>query len=707
MRFSWYISALCVSLFLFKSVFASGEKNTLDATEWTFAKVKAKGWFVGKDRFLQYYTLEPGQLFDEAKHKHALTTIESEMKAEGYLDAQVSASKQFDSKNKSILITLTLTPGSKYTIGAVRVHLEGVKPSLRPQLQQELQDVVSKELLKTNLLTESLNAQAEKIRLFLLAHGFVHATLGLTTLKDQQKKTAAVTYHVAVTQKKQYCFVGNEFFGTAHLMKELFEGESQDIALSPEQIAEDIVGLYKKKGFFAVHVVTQNEPQATRFKIYEGPRRIVTKVTVKGAPAEAEQQIKRALSELYALTQYDEDTIAHGIAQLSLELGQLGYWNPQVQRKAPLQDAGEIIIEVVPGERRMIASVGIKGHPELLTKEPFIHWTKKVEPEPLSPKLIESQRTWLLTHFRQAGYLSASVQHELKPVKGKKGVYVLVWLVDTKGGPVLFGKTTIVGLHRMRPAAVTRELCYAEGDIWNKEKIEQTIKRLRGLGMFESVSVDQAPLEPAAGNYQPLLIKCVEEDPFEIRTRFGLQFVSKSFTHISWSTYKIGGSFVWKNPAGICDQLRLDADLTRFTRNIAASYDMPWIGPYPIRTSVSVYSNRFDQPLSTNKQHRLYKEAHDGFSVTFNHQHTWWQSTVISGFEVNQLYGISKKLAKVIQFEPLLVDKHTPYLYIEPSITIEQCDNKADPRKGFLTYMSLKAMVPPSVKGGSFVRALF
>ena len=153
--------------------------------------------------------------------------------------------------------------------------------------------------------------------------------------------------------------------------------------------------------------------------------------------------------------------------------------------------------------------------------------------------------------------------------------------------------------------------------------------------------------------------------------------------------------------------MKFDADFTRFTQNLAASYELPWLGSYPIRTLFSVYSNRFDQPLSNHKQHRLYKEAHDGVSVTFNHLHAWWQSNVMVGFEVNKLYGISDELARIIQFEPVLVDKHTPYLYIEPSITIEQLDNKADPCRGLLTFISFKAMVPPTLSGGSFLRALF
>ena len=65
-----------------------------------------QGSLVGKDRFLRSYTLEPGQIFDEAQHRHGLASIEKELHHEGYLDGKVTASKHYDTKNKTVMITL-------------------------------------------------------------------------------------------------------------------------------------------------------------------------------------------------------------------------------------------------------------------------------------------------------------------------------------------------------------------------------------------------------------------------------------------------------------------------------------------------------------------------------------------------------------------------------------------------------------------------
>ena len=182
--------------------------------------------------------------------------------------------------------------------------------------------------------------------------------------------------------------------------------------------------------------------------------------------------------------------------------------------------------------------------------------------------------------------------------------------------------------------------------------------------------------------------------------------MSKSFTNLSWSTWKLGGSFIWKNPTGYADRLALDADWTRYTLNVAGSYETPWLGPFPIRSQIRVYSERFEQPLVASKNMRLYEESHTGIRVQLQHVHPWWTTTCLWGFEINKVSGIQRELARVIDFEPQLVDRRVPYFYVEPSVTFEHFDDKNDPSKGYFTTFCLKWMFPPTINDGWFIRGL-
>src|SRR5207248_3215323 len=61
-----------------------------------------------------------------------------------------------------------------------------------------------------------------------------------------------------------------------------------------------------------------------------------------------------------------------------------------------------------------------------------------------------------------------------------------------------------------------------------------------------------------------------------------------------------------------------------------------------------------------------------------------------------------------LDFAPQLLDKKVPFFYVEPSLFLDYLDNKLNPKKGFLTVLSLKGMFPLSRKNARtfFVRLL-
>lgn len=649
---------------------------------WIFTKAKIQGALVGKDRFLQYYLISPGDLFDEAKHKHSVKTIEDELKNEGYLQATVADTVLYDEPSQTVKVILRLSPGKSFTVAQVLLELSPDDPIVQAHLQKKL----SEHLVRRTFSKGLVNREAELLLAKLAQSGYAHPALSLITKLDEG--TVAVTFAVKLPPKKEVQFLGNEFYTTDSLRDQLRLLEAHE--LPPEMLADELVLMYKRMGFFKAGVTWNAQPGRLTFCITEGARSSIEKVTIV-------PDMSLPLLEAFSQTLYDEALLVQAKIDSVADLARQGYWDAQIIQKEPIllqENQYELQFEVRLGKQRMIRGVVIEGYPELRKEPLFSSW--QGEPMVISPRAVDEQRAWLLQYIRKCGFLYATVSYTIEDE-------LLTWRINTHGGPVRFGATTVVGLSHMSPEIVLRELQYCSGDIWNKEKLELTAARLKALCMFESVSL--APTQVGEG-ILPVRVTCIEDDPYEIRTRLGFQFVSKSFTHISWTTYTIGGSFVWKNPTGNADLLFLNADLTRYTQNLSAAYELPWLGSVPIRTVCKLYSDRFDQPLLTSSSHQLYKEAHDGCSVTFRYDHGWWQSCVRTGFEFDRLYGISRELAEVIQFEPRLVNKLTPYIYIEPTITFEQIDNKMDPCRGIFTSLSLKAMVPPGLSDGWFVRAL-
>lgn len=679
-----------------------------DALVWTFAKVKAQGSLLGKDRFLPYYRMAPGELFDEAKHQQSLEKIRAELKNEGYLCAQIIDTINYNKKSKTVSVELRLQEGARFTIERVVVQIVDKIPQAAT-IQKELEKLLEGALLRHYVEKHLLDAEAHTIKSWLLRQGFGQPRIALSMTHDRVNK-ATLTFSVTLGARKQLLFEGNTFFTSEELTQSAVPEDG--MLLPGALVAEDIETLYKRKGFFDVDVSAREKGDQLKIHIHEGVRaspwmKGVSFAFKEGKPSDksAIEVLEKMASLISALSYYEADVMERRIKKARQKLHALGYWDAAITYAQP-EGVVPFSLVVNLGQQRKAQSLMIPGYEALEKERIFSSWKHPAELRAVAPEVIETQRRWLEAHFKQKGFLFATASEEFR--KTEHGM-TLIWNIDTKGGPVRFGPTTVVGLQRMKPYTVIRELAYSIGDVWDREKIELTARRLKCLNMFESVSIgpDMGSAVPGMPvTEQPIRITCIEDDPYEIRTRLGFQFVSRSFTHLSWTTFKIGGSFVWKNPAGIADKLSLDADLTRYSRNFAAAYEVPWVGPLPIRTQVRLYSDRFDQPLfGSSGRRRLYKEEHDGASVTFNHSHPWWESNLKMGFELNKLFCISRELARVIDFEPALVDRIIPYFYWEPVVTFERIDNKADPCKGILTTLSAKAMVPPGVTDGWFIRA--
>jgi outer membrane protein insertion porin family len=677
---------------------------------WTFFKVKVKGSLVGKDRYQHYYAMEPGEPFDLAKHQHSLVKIQEELKRHGYLQAKVADHIAYDKNMKRVLVTLYLENAEQFLIEKVALILKvhqtqpmSAKTDSSTKLQEHVQALLDQ--LKGQYYDHALiDRQVEEIKSYLIGKGYLNPKIELSKESAKVKKTVALTCTVTVYQKKRFVFFGNHFYSSEQLLEELLLIGKSAMLIPPGLLAEDISALYKKKGFLKVSVDWREEPDRFYFLIKEGPRIRVSKVRIKGNIPTMRSVDQKLFDELLKLPFFDVEVLNQALEALGTAYIKEGFWDFKVVKQdfTPLGDMlYELVLTIDPGQRRLLTGVTIEGFPDLEHEGPFAEWEHLEVPRPFDVHSVQEQRAWLLKHFKQKGALYVSVKPELVP---QKGGTQLVWHI-AHAQEVHFGKTVLAGVNSIKPGIILREIQYKEGEPWNKEKIEQTVKRLKALNMFESVSLAPYNITTAEGT-KTMLLKVVEDDPFELRTRLGFQQMSTTFTNLSGTTYRLGGSFLWKNPCGIADQFRLDADLTRYTRNLAFSYEIPWTLWCPIRSLYQVYSDRYEQPIGGKSRERLYRESHDGFSLGLSHAYMRGQVNLTAGFEISKLSGLSEKLAKVIQFEPTLIDKREPYLYFESSWLWDTFDNKLDPTKGALTSLSLRGMFPLRVKHGYFIKVL-
>jgi len=705
------------------------------AGHWTFQKLKLTGLLIGKENYRQYYLMRSGDVFDETKHRHSLEKIKDVFKDEGYFDGRVSGSFDYDHATKSVLVTIVLDRGDKFTIGNIDLVIRAGNNADADEfdfLKAQVHKLFLRRLRLKPYAKKLLNKETQALKRYLAKKAFINTTIRLQETIKRSKRQVDLTFIIDLHQKKEFVFFGNYFFSSAQLLDNILQFGRSAWMLPPSILSEELVRAYHKKGFWTLQVEPKEEEDRVFFLIKEGLRASVKKVELKDAKNfNATFLIKKAFSDFLKLKYFDEAVLKQALnALVSLYLKE-GFLDITVVKHdfVPLDgNLYKLVVTLDEGERSYITSVSIEEFKELESQGPFRRFQKKALPIPFDIQILDEQRRWLVAHFHKAGYLHAQIKPGLIWDQNKVAI---IWKIDQGSSKVTFGKTVITGSTTFPFEKILRELTYKEGEIWEKEKLKESSLKLRELNIFEHIHLypyqvaqsDFSPAAPGEGalakaeKEKAIILKLQKDDPFEIRVRAGLalQHFTKHFT-IDGLTYRVGSSLFVKNPFNSGDQLIVDTDFARPHRKFVVEYLHPWFFKVPLRTSWKGYSNRYNQPGFVGSPKNLYRVTQEGLLVGMSRQHNHfdgglncgveWMETKIKKEDAD-VPILATQIAKAINFSARVVDKKIPFFLIEPTVLFNYLDNKLDPTIGSFTLFSLKGMFP--LRGGSqthFVKVL-
>lgn len=145
--------------------------------------------------------------------------------------------------------------------------------------------------------------------------------------------------------------------------------------------------------------------------------------------------------------------------------------------------------------------------------------------------------------------------------------------VDPDGNPIQ-GKT--------RPYIITREVEQQPGDIFNREKAQEDLRRVFGLGIFEDVRL---ALEPGAEDPTKarVIVNVIEKSTGSLAAGAGLSSASGFFGTFSYQQQNLGGNN---------QKLGGELQIGERTFLVDLRFTDPWIGGDPYRTSYTVNAFR-------------------------------------------------------------------------------------------------------------------
>jgi len=679
---------------------AGGYTLHLDfSAQWIFSRVVLSGIVISKERYKNYYSLNAGDVFDSDKHRQSLQKISALLHAEGYCAASVQDTIAFNEKTGLITVYLKIVLGPRFTITDIRVTSDD-ETALEKKIIKQL-----KYLRKSLYTKELVDHAAQDLKNYLQRKGYYAASISAE--KELYNDTGQVKIRFAVKcGPKAICeFIGNQFFSNQELQHTMQLFGSAGELIPPLIIADEIKALYIKKGFFDAEVTFKEEHESTFFCINEGQRYKVTGTVITGnVPMHLAFDPALFFNALVG-SFYDADAYKNCVDACIDRAIHEGFWDIACNEYTYKKTGNKTCmcdISFVFGKQRMLAGISVDRFADVTQSLLFAPYALLQKPLPFSLYIIQEQQQWLYSYCQKKGLLYLSARPEF--TETQNGIW-LTWKFVGESQPVHFGKTFIIGNSILSESYLKRELSFKEGDIWNKEMLQESLRKIKNLGIFESVSLYPCDIADKS-LVKDMYLKTVEDSPLELRTRAGLLFISKNFGIRGGWSYMAGGSVVWKNPTQRADIARLDIDMSRYKHTIRGIYVQPWFFNLPLKTEYKVYVNRYDQPFVVGSRDRLYRLDQDGFLIGWARNLRYWQTGLTMGSEWMRIHKLSARLAQAIDFAPWLIDRWVPYFFVEPSFFLEYLDNKLQPTRGVMTMITAKAMVPYTLSQAFFFKLL-
>lgn len=669
---------------------------------WIFSKLRIKGILQDKETVARYYLIQPGEPFDAQKHKHSLQQIKESIKSDGFFDASVRATLYYDYDTRTILVTIILEKNKRFHVGEVNLtlktqHNETIAQTIKKELLSRFLNPLEKKVYNKQQITKV----AREAKNYLMLCGYLNVSIKLNEELDFHQQAVNLHWNVDIHYKKQCTFLGNYFFTQQELLGRILAFGRSAWLVPATILSEEIQQAYHDAGFWNVQINTTEKNNEYCFVIKENKRVVIKEVEIRNTHFAQEAPLVKQCFSKIRNSFFDATVIKESLSSLIEWYQAHGFLSATIlgvsYEDMPTKNEYRLIVAINEGEQSLITRVAIPLFPALEKKGPFLKIIKAKKEVPFTFDLLNEQKQWLSNHFHKKGYLYAEVEPVLQ-IDNLHNVYIQ-WNINT-GEKIHFGKTIITGSSTFPRDIIFQQLAYKQGDVWNQELIKQSFIRLNELQIFSSIQLRPLSDQKQAAE-RTLILQLQKDDPFEIRLRGGLELQHiREFHTFNGITYKVGGTFIIKNPFNRGDRMRFDADVTKSHYELVGQYRLPYFFNTPIGTLLQGYSIKHDQPGFVGSTNKLYQALQHGFLLgllkktnqldcSINVGFEWMQTNVPDECKIQ-----ARCLAHAIDFKPELFERTVPYVFIEPTLFYERVDNKLYPRHGSISLLSAKGMFP-------------
>lgn len=658
----------------------------------TLQSVSVQGIWIGRQAMRSSYGIERGSMFRLSQHRCYIAQMQQNLRDQGYLHARVFDTLRFMPARHQVELVLSVDRGPRVLVRSVSVVLHGSswQDTMTKGLTERLRTLLTMQLLLRPYSKTLIESIEQTLVTALTAQGLLRHKLWIDERLEHGH--ISLTIHVDIAENKQILITGNTHVSTASLIRHIMTTDEATWFLSEPFLQQVILRYYQEHGYTGTKVKAFEKASSWQITIQEGTIHRPSQPMLYGIDPLRETQAEKFFAPFVHSDIFQQQLLQQGITQLLSWYRSQGFWDATVV-KIELQESQDSLAPLVimeEGEQRLLAGIEGEGIEPAVLQQLCAEFLPQRRSVPFDSKLIQHivERLRSITN----GIVIA------EPTLRKELAGLVLVLHATRQEATRFGNVVISGVPVQLARSLQREVLAQPYQPWTQEAITQTVDAISSIGVFKGVRARSAGMLDPDGQ-TPLVLHVVPDDPFEVRTRVGFAGVSKNLNSIWGGTYKVGGTMLAKSAIAYADQMRVDADFSRFYQHGEWSYRYPWLFGRPIRMFYKIFATKFEQPLSWGSDIRLYTCSRVAQSLGCSMQRettSWGLTTWVEGLKIA---GLARGAAPAIAFNPALVDAWVPYWSWEAMGRLNVLDDPTNPATGYAATLAAKIMAPLNSRG--------
>lgn len=254
-----------------------------------------------------------------------------------------------------------------------------------------------------------------------------------------------------------------------------------------------------------------------------------------------------------------------------------------------------IRIAVKEGVQTIVEAVLVEGNTAIKEKK-LLDLLKVKEGKPLDKRMVDEDTYRLYSHYADAGFVFASISHEMSRSDGKAAVTYRI----VEGREAEIDEVSVRGNNRVRSRIIAREITLDRGDVFSGRKVVDSQQKILDTGLFKDVEIEPRPGTPDSATVD-LLVKVKERKMREVSLAVGYGNREEARLTTGWmhrNLWNTGRQFEVRTVLGSRD---FDKGLTRKRGELALTDR--WLFGVRLVGAVAIYAEETRED---------YKEVADG-----------------------------------------------------------------------------------------------